>query len=357
MEERKEVVNRYISKGMKATKAAQIANFSRSGYYYRSNGRKPGKKPTMTTLKRDGTIVENTTVVQDIKAIITPDFIDYGYEKVTAELHKKGYIINRKKVYRLMKEKHLLNPKRVTPKQLKNYVKYSQPYPSQPFEMLEIDIKYIYIRGDRRNAYLITILDVFTRNALVWSLDYSMKSRQVIGLIDKLILNYLQPRDLLRKNILVTIRSDNGSQFVAKTVREHLKENQIFQEFIKPATPEQNGYIESFHSTVEKLVCRKFEFESLAHARKVFTDFYETYNKKRILKCLLNKAPDEFLKEWENDKLIVVYHVKTKKQKFFFREKQNIRPVLLPSRRNFLLGNGKDNMNKNNLYNCKLIQS
>ena len=83
----------------------------------------------------------------------------------------------------------------------------------------------------------------------------------------------------------------------------------------------------------------------------------ETDNKKRILKCLLNKAPDEFLKEWENDKLIVVYHVKTKKQKFFFREKQNIRPVLLPSRRNFLLGNGKDKLNKNNLYNCKLIQS
>jgi len=357
VEERKEVVNRYISKGMKATKAAQIAHFSRSGYYYRSNGRKPGKKPTLSTLRRDGTTVENTTVVRDIKAIISPDFIDYGYEKVTAELHKKGYIINRKKVYRLMKKNHLLNPKHVIPQQLKNYVKYSQPYPSQPFEMLEIDIKYIYIRGDKRNAYLITILDVFTRNTLVWDLGYSMKKEQVIALIDRLIREYLQPRDLLNKNISVTIRTDNGSQFVAKAVREHLKENHIFQEFIKPATPQQNGYIESFHSTVEKLVCRKYEFESLAHARKVFTDFFETYNKKRILKCLLNKTPEEFLNEWENDKLIVVYHIKTKKQKFFFREKQNIRPVLFPPRRNFLLGKGKDNINKNNLYNCKLIQS
>ncbi len=71
------------------------------------------------------------------------------------------------------------------------------------------------------------------------------------------------------------------------------------------------------------------EFESLAHAQKAFHDFYETYNKKRILKCLLNKAPEEFLKEWENDKLTVVYHVKTKKQKFFFTEKQNMKPVLL----------------------------
>ena len=134
MEERKEVVNRYIQKGMKATKAIQIADFSRSSYYYRPNGGKLGKKPASTTLRKDGATVKNTAVVRDIKAIISPDFIDYGYEKATAELHKKGYNINRKKVYRLMKENHLLNPKRVTPKQLKNYVKYSQPYHPVPLK-------------------------------------------------------------------------------------------------------------------------------------------------------------------------------------------------------------------------------
>jgi len=357
MEERKEIVNRHIQKGMKAEKAAQLAGFSRSGYYYRSNGKKPGKSPTTTTLKKDGKLVKNSVLVKDIKDIISPDFIDYGYEKVTAELQKKEYIINRKKVYRLMKENHLLNPKHVTPGQLKNYVSFSQPYPSQPFETLEIDIKYIYIRGDRRNAYLITILDVFTRNALVWDLAYSMKSEQVTHLVDQLILNHLQPANLLSRNIKVTMRSDNGSQFVAKTVREHLQKNQIFQEFIKPSTPQQNGYIESFHSTVEKLVCNKYEFESLKHACEVFSKFYETYNSKRILKCLLNKAPNEFLSDWQQDKLCVVYNTKTKKQKFFFREKQNLIPVLLPSRRNFLIGHNKDMLNKNYLYISTLNQS
>jgi len=342
---------------MKATKAAQIAGFSRSGYYYRPNGRKPGKRPTVSTTKEDGTRVVNSVVIQSVKDIISPDFIDYGYDKVTAKLHKDKYVINRKKVYRLMKGNHLLNPKRTVPNSLKNYVKYSQPYPSQPFEMFEIDIKYIYIRGDRRNAYLITILDVFTRKALVWDLAFPMKSERVNNLIDQLILSFLQPRDLLIKRITVIIRSDNGSRFIAKIVRAHLKESQILHEFIKLATLEQNGYIESFHSTVEKFVYRKFEFESLAHVLDVFHDFYETYNKKRILKCLLYKSPYEVLEEWDRKKISVVYHVKTKKQKFFFREKQNIRPVLIPSRRNFLLGNGKDNMNKNNLYNCKLIQS
>lgn len=338
MEERKEIVNFYVQKGMKVEKAASIAGFSKSGYYYKSTGHTPGRKPTTQTLKSDGTLVDNTKVIEDIKEIISPDFIDYGYEKVTAELCKKGYIINRKKVYRLMKEYQLLNPNKKQINKSKEYVKYTQPCPAQPYETLEIDIKYVYIRGDKRNAYLITILDVFNRKALVWDLDFSMKSERVIVLINQLILQYLQPEDLLNRKVFVTIRNDNGSQFIAKIVREHLQKNQIFQEFIKPATPEQNGHIESFHSTVEKLVCQKFEFESLAHARIILQKFYETYNNKRILKCLLNRNPNEFTAMWNDEKIVVTYNRKTKKQHFFLREKQNLTSVLLPSGRNAEIG-------------------
>ena len=53
MEDRKEIVNRYTLKGMKATKEAQIAGFSRSGYYYRPNGRKPKERPIGPTTKED----------------------------------------------------------------------------------------------------------------------------------------------------------------------------------------------------------------------------------------------------------------------------------------------------------------
>lgn len=355
MEERKEIINRYIQKGLNVTEAVQTAGLSRSAYYYKSNGQLPGKRPTSYTLKKDGTKVKNSVVIETIKEIISPDFIDYGYEKVTAELHKKQYIINHKKVYRLMKEHRLLNPKRKLKKEQKNYAQYFQPCPAQPFEVLEIDIKYIYIRGDRRNAFLITILDVFTRKALVWELDFSMKSARVVELIDQLIKQVLQPEDLLNRGIAVTIRSDNGSQFIANIVRKHLKVNQIFQEFIQPATPEQNGYIESFHSTVEKLVCQKFEFDSLAQAKDIFKNFYETYNKKRILKCLLFHSPDEFILKWDNNELAVAYNTVTKKQLFFFREKQKLQPFSLPSQRNSFICHGKNNETfkyKNNFYLC-----
>lgn len=53
-------------------------------------------------------------------------------------------------------------------------------------------------------------------------------------------------------------------------VVEGCRKHGIFHEFTKPATPEQNGYIESFHSSVEKLVCARYEFDCLAEAQEVF---------------------------------------------------------------------------------------
>ena len=333
MEERKEIAKCYVQKGMKVSKAATIAGFSRSSYYYKPQGGARGRRVSTHTLKEDGTLVDNRVVVDTIKEIIGVDFIDYGYEKVAVELRKRGYIINKKKVYRLMKDNRLLNHNgKFQNKSSKIYAKYTQPCAAQPFEKLEIDIKYIYIRGERRNAYLITVLDTFSRKALVWDLAYTMKSQRVIKLINRLISEYLQPHDLLNRNVSVTLRSDNGSQFIAKVFSQYLRENQIFQEFIKPATPEQNGHIEAFHSTVERLVCQKFEFESINHAREIFHKFYQTYNGKRILKCLLYKTPNEFMDMWDDEKLTVAYNVRSRKQHFFYTDKQRTVPVLLVSR-------------------------
>jgi len=321
VEERKQIVNRFIQKGMKSDRATLAAGFSRSAYYYKSTGTKPGKRPTNHTRRLAGEKVANEDIVEDIRDIISPEFIDYGYDKV-AKLLQSKYVINRKKVYRLMKEHDLLNSKIRPDGTLKDYVRFTQPCPGQPYETLEIDIKYIRIQGDSKNAYLVTILDVFTRRALVWDLAFTMKAERVKGLFEQLITEHLQPKNLLVRGVSVTVRSDNGSQFVAKEVKGVLAANGIFHEFTKPATPEQNGYIESFHSTVEKLVCAKFEFDCLADAKDVFYRFYDTYNNRRILKCLAYKTPAEFNECWENDLVGVVYGIKKRDQKFFFRSKQ-----------------------------------
>jgi hypothetical protein len=80
----------------------------KSSYYYKPTDNRPGIPKSTTTFNKDGEIVSNKDVVEEIKRILSLEFACYGYQNMTAELKNQGYIINHKKVYRLMDENHLL---------------------------------------------------------------------------------------------------------------------------------------------------------------------------------------------------------------------------------------------------------
>ena len=307
-----------VSLGMRTEKALRIASLARSTYYYEPTGGKKGRRPTGFTMM-NGTKVADSKVIESVNEILQHEFIDYGYIRTAKALKAMGYQINKKKVYRLMKEHGLLFPKRVTKIHNKEYVVYSSPICSRPFELIEIDIKYIYIRGERCNAYLITMLDVFSRKALVWTLNLDMKTQRVTELLNQLIAQWLIPLGIDPKKVEVKIRTDNGSQFIAKLFRDHLSEAGIENEYIRPGTPEQNGHIEAFHNTINKLVCKKYEFDSLGQARDVLEKFFDVYNNKRIMKSILYKSPSEFYQCWKKGNIET--RIIKGKAKYFFRER------------------------------------
>lgn len=316
MEERKEVVCKMVSLGMRTDKALRIAKIPRSSYYYRSTGGRKGKEPSTHTLK-NGQLVSNEQVVSEMNDILGVDFIDYGYARTTKALVEKGYHVNKKKIYRLMKINHLLLKKRKAAIK-KSYVSDFIPLCTAPFQVMEIDIKYVFIHGLRKNAYLITIFDVFSRAALVWSLDLDMKASRVVYLVNQLLQKWLIPWNIDPKQTKVTIRTDNGSQFIASLFREHLKTADITNEYIQPATPQQNGHIESFHATLTKLVCNKYCFDDLSHALNVFHKFFDVYNNIRIMESILHKTPYVFLMLWKERRIDA--KIENKKVIYFFRE-------------------------------------
>lgn len=318
MESKKEIVRNMVAIGLRTANALEIAQIPRSTYYYKSNGRKKGKAPSKTTIYK-GNEVSNEKVLEDINNILGEEFIDYGYHRTTSELKNKGYVINKKKVYRIMKEHHLLYKPFKKNNLDKNYVEYSSPQCTQLFETIEIDIKYIYIQGQKRNAYLISLMDVFSRIIPVWGLKSNMKSSQVTSLIDEFIDKWILPLDINPAEIKIKIRTDNGSQFIAKVFREKLDNSKIDNEYIKTGTPQQNGHIESFHNTINKLVTSKYYFEDLQQAKNIFMRFFDTYNNKRIMNAILNKSPQEFIKLWANNQVEV--RKIDNRIKYFFREK------------------------------------
>lgn len=292
----------------------------KSTYYYQPNGRHKGKGPSTHTM-RNGVLVANEVVVEEITKLIDPEYHDYGYQLSTDLLKRLEYRINHKKVYRLMKENHLLHPptKKSAPLN-KTFIKYTVPPLESPFKTIEADIKYVYIHEKNRNAFLITFLCTFCRYAPVWDLQYSMKNNDIGELIYDLINDPEVKRYIDNQKIKILIRTDNGPQFIARQLAVLLEYVGIAHEFIRPGTPQQNGHIESFHNTVTRLVCDRNIFQDLEHATEIFKGFYHAYNETRAMKCLLSYPPKKFLKLWESG-IIGIKKNKKNKEIFFFREK------------------------------------
>lgn len=301
---KREVAEKFIQQGHPVNSVLGLLKLSKSSYYYQPKTGKPGRKPSSRTYHWKMGWVENHVVVREILDLLEEPYVDYGYIKVTEYLKQKGYRINRKKVARLMREQRLMLPRKRASIEGRNFAKYTVPEPSGPFEYLELDIKVIYVRGDNRNAYLLSAIDLFHREVLGYRLGYSMRKQQVISLMSQIgrQLRSLGQRD--SQDIpMFRIRTDNGSQFIAKLVREYLGKENIFQEFIRPATPQQNGHIEAFHSVLQRALIDRYEFNSFLELDQDIQKFMDFYNQDRIHSALCYRSPVKFLEIWKQGRI------------------------------------------------------
>lgn len=279
-------------------RALQLLGITRHAFYYRpKRGRKGRKKSVYTEMLGSKELIDTDALVEDIIAIKSNPETDYGYRAMTAALQLKGYIINKKKVYRIMADYQLLNGRRRRPG--KAYVRHRRVDPSMPLEVIEMDIKFQWVISHQRYAYILTILDCFTRMALHWQVGYSIKQRQVIGAWEDVIVNYLQPHQMLDKKIIIETRNDNDSRFAAQSVQLYLKENGLNQVFTHPYTPEENGHIESFHSILGRSLERKGPFRTIHEVEEHLCYFYDNYNTIRLHGSLDHLPPQRFWRLWE----------------------------------------------------------
>jgi putative transposase len=283
------IVTRYQSCTRKR-ELLKWVGFPASSYYYKPSHKRKGICSSTTTTKKDGTIVSNIDVVDEIKKIVSGEFVCYGYQNVTASLKGLEYIINHKKVYRLMDENELLLGKVIRTHGKREWVKLRKIIATRPMEYLCWDIKYIWVKGERRNYYMLSLMDIYTRRILDHIFQGSIRKIDVIKLIAR--------TDLLHGLKGVTVRNDNGSQFLANKVRHYLRTLEANQEFTHIATPEENSYIEAFHSILEREVIQRFEFESYYEAKVTLDDYVNFYNNKRLHGSLKRKTPMQVWNEY-----------------------------------------------------------
>lgn len=197
-----------------------------------------------------------------------------GYVKICKDLQSFGFVINHKKVYRLMKEQHLLCGMVIrTRGEKRQFVRFRVQEPVRPMEQLCMDIKYVYIHGERRNALLLTVLDVYSRSILSQVLWWRIRKEQVLWLLHRMLQEHSTKG--------ITLRNDNGSQFIAHAVRNYLQEKAVTQEFTHVATPEENCFIEAYHSILDKQLLQTTEFNDIEEAIAVFSRWRTFYNERR----------------------------------------------------------------------------
>ena len=152
------MISEYRSRAMNISRILALLKIPRSTHYYSPPSlqiRRGRKAYTITERITDSGIISitNEQLLLDITDLMSKEFVCYGYKKVCKYLQRSGYIINRKKVFRLMKENNLLNytynyrsPARTVVESIVSVQK--------PNEVWEIDIKYAYIEGTERHTCL-----------------------------------------------------------------------------------------------------------------------------------------------------------------------------------------------------------
>ncbi|WP_286419823.1 IS3 family transposase [Myroides odoratimimus] len=290
------MVDYFYSKYQKSkAKLIHWIGLSESTYYFKGSGKSKGNKATLLTYHKTQGWVNERTVVESIKELLKGDFMDCGYRMMSEYLKREGYTINHKKVFRIMKSAKLLQTRITRDHSNKKHVKHRKVKTTRPLECIEMDIKMVWIPQKGKNAYLLSIIDVHSRRILKDYFSFNIKQKQVIELLSGLFeeLDYLEN---------VVIRSDNGSQFIAKNVREYLSLVGVSQEFTHVATPEGNAHIEAYHGTLKREVFTKFEYFTFGQIEQILKKYVVFYNNKRLHGLLGKITPME---KWEKDKHLI----------------------------------------------------
>ncbi|WGH77130.1 IS3 family transposase [Tenacibaculum tangerinum] len=275
----------------------KIVGIVESSYYRVPSGGKKGNKPSRQTFHNTKGFVSQDVLVTSIKEILQHEFIDCGYRLMTSYLNRDGYTINHKKLYRIMKEEGLLKLcNRIDRSGSgRKFVKFRKVQTNRPLECLEMDIKMVWIPSEGKNAYLLSVIDVHTRRILKDYFSFTIKQNNVIALLSELFEDYEYPNN-------VVIRSDNGSQFIAKKVREYLGLIGVQQEFTHIATPEENAHIEAYHGILKKEVFKRFDYQYFGEIEQILKRYLKFYNNRRLHDLLGRITPME---KWNADEHLI----------------------------------------------------
>ncbi|QZE15956.1 IS3 family transposase [Halosquirtibacter laminarini] len=224
----------------------------------------------------------------------------YGSHKITAELRVQGVVTSRNRVARIMKKesiKSIVNKKykvQTTDSNHSNIIsdnhldrKFS---PDEPSKVWVSDIT--YVPTDQGWLYLTTVIDLFDRKVIGWSLSDNMTTECTI-------IKAWRMAKINRDNKPGMIfHSDRGVQYTAKVFRDELVKDRIKQSMSRKGNCWDNAVAESFFKIIKSEMIDHKHYHSHFHAKIDIIEFIEIwYNRQRRHATLGYLTPLEFGKQ------------------------------------------------------------
>lgn len=226
---------------------------------------------------------DDDELTADIVALVR-QYGRYGYRKIAELLRSQaGWVVNDKRVERIWRREGLKVPTR-QPKKGRLWLgdgscirlRAERPNHVWSYDFVEDRTH------DGRKYRMLTVIDEFTHESLAIRVARKLKSTDVLDVLSDLF---------ILRGVPEHIRSDNGSEFVAKTVQEWITAVGAKTAYIAPGSPWENGFIESFNARLRDELLNGEIFYTLREAQVVIESWRRHYNTVRPHGSLGYKPP------------------------------------------------------------------
>jgi putative transposase len=205
--------------------------------------------------------------------------VRFGYRRLTVLLKREGWRVNAKRVYRLYDREGLAV--RTKPrKKLASRARVPAVAPTRPNERWTMD--FVSARTNEGRWFrTLTVVDIYTREALALVVDRSLTGVKVAAALTSLLAYRPKP---------MAISVDNGTEFVSKAMDAWAYGHDVRLDFIRPGRPVENAFIESFNGRLRDECLNSHVFSSVAEAQALLDAWRDDYNRVRPHSALQDRT-------------------------------------------------------------------